>query len=67
MKQPHPNKPAVSPLTYDDPEYDADDCEFMRAVEAYKKRTGRRFPSNCELLGIAKSLGYRKVAPAPGE
>lgn len=42
------------------PSYDADDDEFLRAVAAYKARTGRQFPSLTELLAVLKGLGYSK-------
>lgn len=46
--------------------YSDDEREFIVAVEAYKRKHGRSYPANTELLAIAKSLGYRKVAePAP--
>ena len=35
--------------------------EFIQAVEAYKAEKGRSFPSWTEVLGILKSLGYRKT------
>jgi hypothetical protein len=40
--------------------YDADECEFLAAVERYKARTGRRFPTATDYLTIAKSLGYSR-------
>ncbi len=36
--------------------------EFIRAIDEYKRVNGRPFPSFTEILEIAKSLGYRKVA-----
>ncbi len=47
-----------------DREYSLDEVEFLHAVERWKKQCKRRFPSVCELLAIAVSLGYRKVKPA---
>lgn len=46
-------------------EYTADELEFLRAVEAWKKRTRTRFPAVSDLFRIAISLGYRK--PTPGD
>jgi hypothetical protein len=43
-------------------DYTADETEFFRAIEAWKGRTGKKFPTNSELLGIARDLGYRKPA-----
>lgn len=48
-----------NPLTTDY-EYDADEWEFIQAVEKYKKEKKRPFPSFAELLGVAKGLGYKK-------
>ncbi len=40
--------------------YTDDEAEFFKAVEAWKKKTGNRFPALSELLTILRSLGYRK-------
>lgn len=45
-------------------DYREDEVEFMRAVERYKQRTGRMFPTCSELLEVVRSLGYR--APSRG-
>lgn len=42
-------------------DYRADEIEFMRAVEAYKRRSGRMFPTCSELLEVVRSLGYVRV------
>ncbi|MSR74430.1 MAG: hypothetical protein EXS14_03015 [Planctomycetes bacterium] len=36
--------------------------DFIQAIEIYKARKHRPFPSWTEVLLIARSLGYRKVA-----
>ncbi len=36
--------------------------DFIKAIEDYKTAKGRAFPSWTEVLLIAKSLGYRRVA-----
>jgi hypothetical protein len=41
--------------------YDADEAEFLLAVERHKAPTGDRFPTYSDLLGVLKSLGYRKT------
>lgn len=41
-------------------DYTDDEFEFIRAMEAYIKRTKHKFPSFTECLKVAKSLGYRK-------
>lgn len=40
----------------------ADEWEFIKAVERYQRRYGRRYPSWREVLNVLKSLGYRRVA-----
>jgi hypothetical protein len=37
-----------------------DDWEFCRAMAAFQKASGRRFPSWREVLQVARGLGYRK-------
>ena len=43
-------------------EYTADEIEFMNALEIYKRRSGRMFPTCSEVLEVIQSLGYAKVA-----
>ena len=45
----------------------ADELEFINAVNAYKQRHQRTFPTWSEVLHIAKFLGYRKVFSPPSE
>lgn len=45
-------------------EYSAEEFEFLKAVERYKREFKRPWPTATELLQIAVSLGYRRVAPA---
>lgn len=59
----HPGHPGHE--TEDGSEYSEEEVEFIRAMEAYMRRTGRRFPKFTEVLGVAKSLGYRKVNGVP--
>ncbi len=33
----------------------------MRAMDEYKRRSGRQFPTWSEVLEVLHSLGYRKV------
>ena len=42
-------------------EYSDEELEFLKAMERYKREQRRRFPTFCEVLTVAKSLGYRKV------
>jgi hypothetical protein len=43
-------------------DYRAEEVEFMRAMDDYKRRSGRQFPTWSEVLEVFHSLGYRKVA-----
>lgn len=44
-------------------DYSADQVEFMKAMDLYKRRSGRQFPTWSEVLEVLENLGYRKVAP----
>lgn len=44
-------------------DYTLDETEFFMAVDAWKIRMGRRFPTLGEILAIARSIGYRKEEP----
>ena len=43
-------------------DYSEMEIEFMRAMDDYKRRSGRQFPTWSEVLEVMFSLGYRKVA-----
>ena len=43
-------------------DYSGDEVEFMRAMDDYKRKSGRPFPTWSEVLEVLLSLGYRKVA-----
>lgn len=42
--------------------YTDEEREFIVAMERWKKKTRRRFPSFSDCLAVLKSLGYRRVA-----
>ena len=46
--------------------HDADQFEFLQAVEAYQKVNGRKFLRHTEYLEIARRLGYRKTGSRDG-
>lgn len=59
---------SVNPLAAPDPlhathiDYSPAQLEFIAAVQAYQKRTGRKFPAFSELFAIlTDELGYRKT------
>ncbi len=43
-------------------DYSDNEIEFMRAMDDYKRKSGRSFPTWSEVLEVMMSLGYRKVA-----
>ena len=43
-------------------DYSLNEVEFMRAMDTYKRKSGRPFPTWSEVLEVLMSLGYRKVA-----
>jgi hypothetical protein len=55
----HRGNPATSDRIYDD-----DEAEFLAAIEAFRRRTGTKFPTWSDALAVARSLGYRKVTEA---
>lgn len=52
------------PATTSDRIYAPDELEFLQAIDAYKRRTGKRFLENCEYFYVMKSLGYQKIVLA---
>jgi hypothetical protein len=45
-------------------DYSADEVDFMRAMDEYKRRSGRQFPTWSEVLEVLRAMGYRKVEEA---
>lgn len=39
-------------------DYAPEEVEFMRALETYKRSSGRMFPTCSEILEVVHSLGY---------
>jgi len=46
----------------DGSEMTPEEVEFLLAMHAFQRRTGRRYPTWREVLYVARCLGYRKVA-----
>ena len=44
-------------------DYSDDEVEFMNAMDAYKRSSGRMFPTCSEILEVIRGLGYAKVSP----
>ncbi|QDT65433.1 hypothetical protein [Calycomorphotria hydatis] len=43
-------------------DYNGEEIEFMRAMDDYKRRSGRQFPTWSEVLEVLVAMGYRRVA-----
>jgi hypothetical protein len=41
-------------------EYTDEEIEFMRAMDDYKRRAGRQFPTWSEVLEVLKGMGYKR-------
>jgi hypothetical protein len=43
-------------------EYGPEEIEFMRAIDDYKRKSGRMFPTCSEVLEVIRSLGYVRLS-----
>jgi len=50
----------IDPTTFEK-QYTEDEMEFMTAMQRFKVRTGKAFPTHAEVLEVAYSLGYRRL------
>ena len=41
-------------------DYSMDEVEFMKAMDDYKRKSGRMFPTWSEVLEVVRALGYAK-------
>ena len=53
----------IDPTTCDR-DYGPEEVEFMRALERYKRSSGRMFPTCSEILEVVRSLGYQRDVSA---
>ena len=44
-------------------DYSGEEIEFMHALDEYKRRAGRMFPTCSEILEVVRELGYRRLTP----
>ena len=42
-------------------EYNASEIEFMQAMDEYKRRSGRMFPTCSEILEVIRGMGYVRL------
>jgi hypothetical protein len=60
-----PRRRQIDPTTCER-DYSRDEIEFMQALDAYKRRSGRMFPTCSEILEVVRALGYvRQESDAP--
>lgn len=52
----------IDPTTFEK-QYTADELEFMNAMQEFKVRHAKAFPSHGDVLRVARSLGYRQARP----
>jgi hypothetical protein len=45
-------------------DYNDDEIQFMQALDAYKRASGRMFPTCSEILEVIRALGYVRVTPS---
>ena len=51
----------VDPTTFEK-QYSEDEIAFMNAIQDFKTRSGKMFPSHGDILNVALRLGYRQPA-----
>ncbi len=47
-------------------DYSDDEIEFMQAMDAYKRKNGRMFPTCSEILEVIRDLGYSRPGMQAG-
>jgi hypothetical protein len=58
-----PRRRQIDPTTCER-DYSAEELEFMRAMDDYKRASGRMFPTCSEILEVIRALGYAKPVAA---
>lgn len=48
-------------------DYSDDEIEFMQALDDYKRRSGRMFPTCSEILEVIRDLGYCRPTDGPDQ
>ena len=59
-----PRRRQIDPTTCER-DYTPEEIEFMRALDEYKRASGRMFPTCSEILEVLKKLGYEKRPQPP--
>lgn len=60
-RQKNDRRKQIDPTTCER-DYDDAEVEFMKAMDDYKRKSGRQFPTWSEVLEVFLALGYRKIA-----
>ncbi len=60
-----PRRRQIDPTTCER-DYSDQEIEFMQAMDAYKRSSGRMFPTCSEILEVLRDLGYQQIGK-PGE
>jgi len=47
-------------------DYSDEEVEFMNALDQYKRKSGRMFPTCSEILEVIRGIGYVKLDPLTG-
>lgn len=55
-----PRRRQIDPTTCER-DYTDQEIEFMQAMDAYKRSSGRMFPTCSEILEVLRDLGYQQV------
>lgn len=55
-----PRRRQIDPTTCER-DYTPDEIEFMHALDAYKRASGRMFPTCSEILEVIRGLGYVRI------
>lgn len=57
-----PRRRHIDPTTCER-DYHEDELEFMRAMDDYKRSSGRMFPTCSEVLEVVRGMGYVRLTP----
>jgi hypothetical protein len=61
-----PRRRQIDPTTCER-DYSDEEVEFMNALDDYKRRSGRMFPTCSEILEVVRALGYERRLPHESE
>ncbi len=61
-----PRRRQIDPTTCER-DYSDQEIEFMNALDEYKRKSGRMFPTCSEILEVIRALGYEKTGQAAAD